>query len=345
MTRVVGIAGTAKNTGKTTALNALLRAAREHGTSVGVTSIGYDGESIDTVTGLPKPRIVLEAGTIAATSESCVPPSGWEIIERTGLRTALGDVVIVRCAGSGPIVLAGPNTRADLGSVLRRMSAHGPSLMCIDGALNRLAPMRLADGLVIATGAARHADLSLLSKETKAIEALFAIPRADEAPSPRDVVLRSPFPTLDEVLASLDRAQAHHGASEPRGPTRVVCDALVGASLLAGLARPGSPALRVDEIVLRDPVTCLLAAPPLEMAQAVRSCRDAGIRVRVGTRMPLLAVTINPFLPRPNGSHYVSDAVSAVDLSEAMRQVLRVPVVDVVREGPEVLWQAVCPPR
>ena len=68
MTRIVGIAGTAKNTGKTTALNALLRAAHEHGTLVGVTSIGYDGESIDTVTGLPKPSIFLEAGKPASRS-------------------------------------------------------------------------------------------------------------------------------------------------------------------------------------------------------------------------------------------------------------------------------------
>lgn len=345
MTRTVGIAGTAKNTGKTTALNALLRAAHEHRTSVGVTSIGYDGESVDTVTGLPKPKIFLEAGTIAATAESCVPTTGWEVIEHTGLRTALGDVVILRCAASGPIVLAGPNTRVGLAALLARMSAHGPSLMCIDGALNRLAPMSLADGLVIATGAAREADVSLLSKETEAIGALFAIPLMDDAPGPRDVVLRSPFQALDEVLAALDRARARHAASEPRGPTRVVCDALVGAPVLTALARLGSPALRVDEIVLRDPVTCLLAAPPLEMAQAVRSCLGAGIRVRVGARIPLLAVTINPFLPRPDGAHYVADAVSADDLSDAMRQALRVPVVDVVREGPGALWQAVCPAR
>jgi hypothetical protein len=55
---VVGIAGTAKNTGKTTTLSAIMGEARKEPALVlGLTSIGYDGEGFDNVTGLPKPRI------------------------------------------------------------------------------------------------------------------------------------------------------------------------------------------------------------------------------------------------------------------------------------------------
>ncbi|MBU4562316.1 hypothetical protein KKB17_02785, partial [bacterium] len=55
--KVLGILGTAKNTGKTTTTSALLEIANNKNLSVGITSIGYDGEDIDNITGLPKPRI------------------------------------------------------------------------------------------------------------------------------------------------------------------------------------------------------------------------------------------------------------------------------------------------
>ena len=92
---------------------------------------------------------------------------------------------------------------------------------------------------------------------------------------------------------------------------------------------------------MRDSVTCLLAAPPTEMFDAVRTCRDARIRVRVATRLPLLAVTVNPFLPRPEGFHYVADSVSAEDLGRTMRASIHTPVVDIIQDGAEALWQEI----
>jgi uncharacterized NAD-dependent epimerase/dehydratase family protein len=68
--KTLGIAGTAKNTGKTTTLQAVVRAIRRSGTGVYLTSIGYDGEEVDTVTGLPKPKVVVEEGDMVATALS-----------------------------------------------------------------------------------------------------------------------------------------------------------------------------------------------------------------------------------------------------------------------------------
>ena len=64
---ILGIAGTAKNTGKTTTTNAILACLRKRGIAVFLTSIGYDGENLDNVTGLPKPKIPVEPGDIIAT--------------------------------------------------------------------------------------------------------------------------------------------------------------------------------------------------------------------------------------------------------------------------------------
>lgn len=108
----IGFAGTAKNTGKTTAALQVLDRAAEAGLCLAVTSIGYDGEQRDHVTGLPKPRYALPAGTLLATAEQTLPVCGrLEILETSPIRTILGQVVIARMTEPGPAALAGPNTR------------------------------------------------------------------------------------------------------------------------------------------------------------------------------------------------------------------------------------------
>ncbi|MCC6548479.1 MAG: hypothetical protein IT279_00265, partial [Ignavibacteriaceae bacterium] len=61
-----GIIGTAKNTGKTTTLNWLMK--QQGSTGIAVTGIGYDGEERDNITMLPKPRLRFEEGVIVATA-------------------------------------------------------------------------------------------------------------------------------------------------------------------------------------------------------------------------------------------------------------------------------------
>ncbi|MBI2428952.1 MAG: hypothetical protein HYV29_09200 [Ignavibacteriales bacterium] len=221
MLTTIGIAGTAKNTGKTTTLNALLHYAQSgarstndapsmsfraaeggeksasaqetqsgfltsparsrnsdgFGMTTGVTSIGYDGEEIDNITLLPKPRIFLNRGMIASTSSQCVPENGWSVLYKTGLFTALGEIVIVRCETPGLIVLAGPNKRSELETVVRQMADLGCENIFVDGALNRIAPMSIVDKIIFTTGAARTTDIATLVDEMKAIESLFGIGR------------------------------------------------------------------------------------------------------------------------------------------------------------------------
>ena len=61
--RVIGIAGTAKNTGKTTTLVASIKFFAEN-QKMFITGIGYDGEDFDNLTGLPKPRVFVPEGRL-----------------------------------------------------------------------------------------------------------------------------------------------------------------------------------------------------------------------------------------------------------------------------------------
>jgi hypothetical protein len=332
---VLGIAGTAKNTGKTTALNALLEEAYSRRVPVAVTSIGYDGESVDNVTGLPKPRIVLQPGTIATTSAACLPRTGYEVVEETEWSTALGRILIVRCFEAGPIVLAGPSTRRDLAAMVERMRGLGPSLTLVDGALNRLAPMSVASALIVATGAARTDDLQALARETAAIESIFSIPAAVRDAVRSSVEVSMPFASMSDIADAIGK----HGGRD----LRLTFRAPVSLSLLMALANNDGARLKCKEIVLLNPVMVLLSADPLEMARAIGSFRSSGITLTVERPLPLAVVTVNPFLPRYEHHGYVSDSVSATDLHRTMQTAVRSKVVDVLREGPGALWEALGP--
>jgi len=67
----VSIIGMNKNVGKTTTLNHILKEARGS-VSLGLTSIGRDGEELDRVTATEKPKIYIEKGTVIATAKQCL---------------------------------------------------------------------------------------------------------------------------------------------------------------------------------------------------------------------------------------------------------------------------------
>lgn len=66
--RSLSIIGMCKNAGKTTVLNRILSEMQETGKTLGLTSIGRDGESVDVVTQTHKPGIYVREGTLIATA-------------------------------------------------------------------------------------------------------------------------------------------------------------------------------------------------------------------------------------------------------------------------------------
>ena len=106
-TKTMSIVGMCKNAGKTTMLNWLLTAGHLRGT-LGLTSIGRDGESTDVVTGTEKPGIFVREGTLIATAKDMLRLGDVtkEILMTTGIPTPLGEVVIMRARSAGYVQLA-----------------------------------------------------------------------------------------------------------------------------------------------------------------------------------------------------------------------------------------------
>lgn len=332
MIRKIGIAGTAKNTGKTTAAMALISRWPDAG-SLAVTSIGYDGEEVDNVTNLPKPRLHLHAGSLVVTAERCLQAGSarLEKLEQLPLQTPLGRLFVCRVRSSGLVVLAGPNSEKALELATKRLEDYRVSALLIDGALNRLAPMRLADGLIIATGAARTTNLELLAQEAEAIDFLLNLPvlTADEA-----------FLTVNNLLVEANLRQYPLDSCAFTGIRLTgLIDIKPFLSLTERFRRcPSQPTL-----IFVNPVSLLLCGDLLKMAGLLKQHVKNGGQAGLSRSLPLLAVTVNPFYPKYHEANreYVGAWVDKQELRAIMAARLKTAVVDVMSEGGDRLYSLV----
>jgi nicotinamidase-related amidase len=70
--KTIGFAGTAKNTGKTTTIQAVIKQAHQAGLRVALTSIGFDVENGENATGSVAARFLLEKDDLVATAMDCL---------------------------------------------------------------------------------------------------------------------------------------------------------------------------------------------------------------------------------------------------------------------------------
>lgn len=334
--RVLGCVGTAKNTGKTTALAAILAGARARGLRVALTSIGYDGEDVDNLTGLPKPRVDTVTGDVVATARACLERSstGWEMLGYCGLTTALGPLVLARVTSPGRVILAGPPHRRGLGRLCHLLDGWDQvELLVVDGAFARLSPLGLAHGLVLSTGAARSPDADALGREARAIVDLLSLPRI-----PSRGCLRRHLYSEEDCGQVAERLRAGDTVSVPGV---VTLDGLARLAELLGKAPPGGG---WGHLVFQDGVQLLLAGPPGPVWGAVVRLTALGLPLGVRGGPGILAVTVNPFYPVPLGAgRFGAGYVEATRLKARVEWHLQgcSPVFDVRRDGAGRLWQAV----
>lgn len=167
--RTISIIGMAKNVGKTTVLNYILSKARGKYT-LGLTSIGRDGEEYDQVTFFPKPRIYIPRDSYIATAREALLNSDItkEIVATTGFTTPMGEIVIVKSLSDGYVDLAGPSINSEMAKVCNLLLELGCDKAFIDGALNRKtqASPSVSEATILATGAALSYDMEETIRKT-----------------------------------------------------------------------------------------------------------------------------------------------------------------------------------
>lgn len=326
----VALVGLAKNTGKTVALGAILAELEARGETIGVTSIGRDGEATDAIDdAIAKPPIRLPAMALVATTDRLLERSEarTEVALRTQHRTPLGRVVVARLIERGKVEVAGPTAAEDVGEVVDAMRTLGAQRLLVDGSIDRRAGAspRLADGVVMSTGAVLSADLDQLARRTKAAAELMTLPAVEDV-ALRERASASATSALlldDGGAVPLDRSIVHdrveavvpllRGRSDVRAV--VVRGALTEALVdqLAG-ARRGAPVLAVAD----DATRVFL------QRGTVARYRERGVSLAVLSAIPLLAVTTNPVAPLRHrfDPHELRDRIAA--------ELPGVPVLDVL---------------
>jgi hypothetical protein len=311
--RRLALVGLAKNTGKTETLAALLRELAERDSRIGVTSIGRDGEARDVIDArIDKPRILLQAGDLVASTAALVRASGvrHERLTRTGVRTPLGEVVIARLTERGTIEVAGPSAAADVREVSDAMLDLGVEQVLIDGAIDRRAASSpaVADGLVMATGAVLAADIETVVAITRDAVDLVRLPQANG-----DGVLLEGRLVLNaepDAIAALLREHPHADTYLVRGA--------LGERFLEGLlAARRERAGRELRIIAADPTKVFLSRRGPEWY------KRQGLVIGVLRTIGLRAITVNPVAPQ-------SHAFDSRALRESIEAAIAdVPVLDV----------------
>ena len=327
--RSLAVIGLVKNAGKTTVVNALMANCAQR---FGLTSLGLDGEKVDHLTGLAKPRIAPPPGTLVATTRGSLERSHYamEVLEELPFHTPLGRVVIGRAGEDGQIEVSGPTTLAELRVTVERLLAHGADQVLVDGAINRLgsASPRVSDGVVVATGGMVGDTLDEVLDTTVATLDMLTLP---EVSAETRALVDAKQLEVARAVAVGDDGRAlpleletviGEGVTVAREVERLDAHTLfVGGALTREFVEDFTrvlPPRRTLRVVVRD--ATVLVLPPATVALFGRR----GIALEVLRPLRVLALTANPFrVPQPYQPKVFFNAL--VDAVGA-----RVPLFDVV---------------
>lgn len=353
--RVLGILGTAKNTGKTTTTSVLLEIANNRNLSVGITSIGYDGEEIDNITGLPKPRVFAKIGTIIATSDRCLKAGTAKIekLEETNFSTPLGNIAIGKITKEGLVVIAGPNKGDELSIIIEKLKRVGNELILVDGALNRIVPLMKADALILTTGAARSIDNVFLAREVQCICNLFDLPKIDkknlmnlEDINQKVVTLiqkdnSKRFSTINSLINLSDIQELISRLDEET--QSIFIPGVLTEFALNELIKKNSKLLKNKNIIIPNPTHLLVGSNTISLMDTLFKMKKLEINLKIIKTIPILAVTVNPFYPlyRYENSRYEKGWVNKDKLYNKVKSIVTIPVIDIIREGSDNLFNII----
>ena len=316
--KTIGIMGLAKNTGKTTTLNYIIQLSKQY--KIGLTSIGLDGEDLDQINFLPKPKIEVREGMVVATTQSCLDQSmiTYKLLKKVDIFTALGPIRLVEVTSSGQVVVAGPTTNQELKLLISIMKPYVDRLL-IDGAFNRMtfANLDQIDGLILATGASVHPVMQKTIERTKAVVESFQLNQStlyQKIPHAKMVIhdvnqvhlfKHKNYDVLTQVL------NEHHHT--------------IRKIYIQGAITPKIVELFIDkqihdiELIVDDPTKFLISDRYYEHLKKLK------IQLSVINPTKLLCITVNPF--RPTGDSYDAEL-----LLEEMQKAVSLPVFNVLKK-------------
>lgn len=304
-------------------LNALIKA--HEGLALGLSSIGLDGEELDAISRLPKPRVWLREGALVATAADCLRQSeaAFSVLERTGLRTGLGEILIAKVNRAGNCLLGGPSTAGGMRQAQEALRRHGAEKLFIDGAFSRQSHAAAAEAMVFVVGAHQSTSMERVAASAGLALRRFSLPGAGSSLS---------F-LLDESRPGfLDSRNGFHplALASPLGQPGQVLDAVPGDAPFLYL--PGAVDSAMAAILVkrrREHRFGLLVQSPLSLVMADTALEKLfllGRDIRVLRPLTLAFVAMNPCSPA--GHRFDAAAFRA-----ALRAVTDLPIFDAMEDG------------
>ena len=329
--KTVSIIGLAKNAGKTVTLNYLIEEADNLNIKTGITSTGRDGENTDLVTQTQKPSILVTEGMYVATAKKTLMLSNakTEILETTGITTAMGEVIIVRVRQRGNIQIAGPVSTTDMKYVAGRLIYYGAEVVFIDGAIDRKAVSSpiITDACVIATGAVLSRDMKKVMEKTAHAVECYSLNETDEHVkkilqriNKTCIISGGGRAVAPDIKTSITGGKKISALIDEKS-THVFVKGAVTSALLKDLWE--NKYLRGIKLIIEDGTKIFTDV------NVWNEMRRKGLKVEAMNTINVLAVTLNPVSPA--GYFFDSEV-----FKENMERVLTgVKIVDVVSGGDE----------
>lgn len=296
----ISIIGTAKNVGKTTVLNQIIK--EYEGIKMGITSIGLDGEKVDNLTYKPKPRILVHKDMFIATAKQCLEQCyfDYEILEETNIRTGLGVIVIIEVKSSGLALVAGPSTNNEMLSVIALLNKYNVEKIFIDGALFRksIASFNISDGVIFATGASYSICLDEVVEDTTLLVKNFNLRLIDD----EAVRIAKSHTNFKVVIMDSDFFVTPLRIDSVAGNEKLIIDQVIGktrAIYINGAFTSNFVKHLIDKRHEIERLTIIIndASQLLMEPNEIISLRKMNIDLRVVNRIEVIALTYNPYSP------------------------------------------------
>ncbi len=188
--------GLCKNAGKTTTLlhtYATLKTLTKR--PILILSCGYDGEAIDSITGLAKPQITIQENDYCITTDKFVLEDTFQILHNENRHAIHGNPVIAKAKQATQTIVATVGINADMKRIMQNETIPNDAVYLIDGAVNRKAFLELAskdDYISISIGNSFSDDVDFMRNEVLFFEELFSLPSKPNT-APNCVLLDTTF--------------------------------------------------------------------------------------------------------------------------------------------------------
>ncbi len=327
--KTISIIGMSKNVGKTTTLNYIIAESKGKVT-LGLTSIGRDGEDEDVVTFTHKPKIYIYKDTLIATAKNYLFESDFtfEVLETTGINTPVGEVVIVRAVSDGYVQLAGPSINSQLEYISSRLLHFGAVVTIIDGALSRksFASPKITEATILCTGASVNKNMEVVVRETvnniellsidcvKDLEVIKIAKECFENSSISIVSTDGEVKTLDTITALDSSREILDNIKEE---TRyIIFKGVVDSKFIEAILKNCENYQEI-KIVVQDGTKLFLSE------ETYKKAKIKGLKILAIDKINIVLVTTNPISPYG----YEFDKIKFL---ESIRNRIDIPVKDVI---------------